>query len=257
MSPVRVWAYVRRLLLGIGVTFAVLPVGSALADTTIGAVGGESDPRLGPCPGNVVLADMTYTVLNGGGLITSFSFQVGVAGQQLDFLILQPAEGNNYTVEGHTGVVTLPNTPVATFTNPGIPVQGGEILGMWFPDQQPVEPGFPPQGGLVACARSNSTGNGGVLATDFGVADPISGETISFGGPVTNSNLNESANLVTGSGSPPTPTSKDQCRGGGWRNFGRFKNQGDCISFVATGGRNPPSGRVAFATLLPTARTGS
>jgi hypothetical protein len=23
----------------------------------------------------------------------------------------------------------------------------------------------------------------------------------------------------------------------------RFKNQGDCVSFVATGGKNPPSGR--------------
>jgi hypothetical protein len=36
------------------------------------------------------------------------------------------------------------------------------------------------------------------------------------------------------------PTSKDQCKNGGWRNFPGFKNQGDCVSFVATGGRNPP-----------------
>jgi hypothetical protein len=36
-------------------------------------------------------------------------------------------------------------------------------------------------------------------------------------------------------------TSKQQCRGGGWQSFG-FKNQGDCVSFVATGGKNPPSG---------------
>ena len=28
------------------------------------------------------------------------------------------------------------------------------------------------------------------------------------------------------------PTSKDQCKNGGWRNFGAFKNQGDCVSFV-------------------------
>jgi hypothetical protein len=26
----------------------------------------------------------------------------------------------------------------------------------------------------------------------------------------------------------------------GWRDFGVFKNQGDCVSFVATGGKNPP-----------------
>jgi hypothetical protein len=39
---------------------------------------------------------------------------------------------------------------------------------------------------------------------------------------------------------PARPTSKDQCRNGGWRDFGVFKNQGDCVSFVATEGKNPP-----------------
>jgi hypothetical protein len=35
---------------------------------------------------------------------------------------------------------------------------------------------------------------------------------------------------------PALPTSKEQCKKGGWRNFGTvFKNQGDCVSFVATG----------------------
>jgi hypothetical protein len=37
------------------------------------------------------------------------------------------------------------------------------------------------------------------------------------------------------------PTSRDQCKDGGWKNFGTtFKNQGDCVSFVATGGKNLP-----------------
>lgn len=39
---------------------------------------------------------------------------------------------------------------------------------------------------------------------------------------------------------PPLPTSKEQCKGGGWRSFGIFKNQGGCVSYIATGGRNPP-----------------
>jgi hypothetical protein len=38
----------------------------------------------------------------------------------------------------------------------------------------------------------------------------------------------------------PGPTSKDQCKQGGWQTYGVFKNQGDCVSFVASGGRNPP-----------------
>jgi hypothetical protein len=41
---------------------------------------------------------------------------------------------------------------------------------------------------------------------------------------------------------PSLPTSKDQCKNGGWRSFPGFRNQGDCTSFVATGGRNPPTG---------------
>jgi hypothetical protein len=43
---------------------------------------------------------------------------------------------------------------------------------------------------------------------------------------------------------PTTPTSKDQCKNGGWKNFTNpaFKNQGDCVSFVATHGKNPPNG---------------
>lgn len=38
------------------------------------------------------------------------------------------------------------------------------------------------------------------------------------------------------------PTSTDQCKNGGWQVFGIFKNQGDCVSYVATGGKNPPNG---------------
>jgi hypothetical protein len=44
---------------------------------------------------------------------------------------------------------------------------------------------------------------------------------------------------------PPSgnlPTTKDQCKNGGWMTFKVFKNQGDCVSYVATGGTNPPSG---------------
>lgn len=37
------------------------------------------------------------------------------------------------------------------------------------------------------------------------------------------------------------PTSKDQCKKGGWETFGVFKNQGDCVSFVVTGGKNLPA----------------
>ena len=41
---------------------------------------------------------------------------------------------------------------------------------------------------------------------------------------------------------PNLPTTANQCKNGGWQSFGKFKNQGDCVSFVATRGRNGPSG---------------
>jgi Tol biopolymer transport system component len=36
------------------------------------------------------------------------------------------------------------------------------------------------------------------------------------------------------------PTSKDECKNGGFERFGIFTNQGDCVSYVVTGGGNQP-----------------
>ena len=43
---------------------------------------------------------------------------------------------------------------------------------------------------------------------------------------------------------PTAQVAKDQCKDGGWQNFTSpsFKNQGDCVSYFATGGRNPADG---------------
>ncbi len=38
----------------------------------------------------------------------------------------------------------------------------------------------------------------------------------------------------------PRPTSTAQCLKDGWKSYGVFKNQGDCVSYVATGGTNRP-----------------
>jgi hypothetical protein len=51
--------------------------------------------------------------------------------------------------------------------------------------------------------------------------------------------VNDQGNLEV-TDAPPLPTSKCQCKNGGWRDFGVFRNQGDCVSFVATKGKNPP-----------------
>lgn len=39
------------------------------------------------------------------------------------------------------------------------------------------------------------------------------------------------------------PTTKNDCKNGGWKTFNPpFKNQGDCVSWVATKGKNQPNG---------------
>lgn len=40
---------------------------------------------------------------------------------------------------------------------------------------------------------------------------------------------------------PPMPSTKDDCKNGGWQSYGTtFRNQGDCVAFVASRGKNAP-----------------
>lgn len=68
--------------------------------------------------------------------------------------------------------------------------------------------------------------------------DVAPGGTIGTPGTVNIDNISVNFAVV---GSPTSPLSKDDCKKGGWKTYGVFKNQGDCVSFVATGGRNKPA----------------
>lgn len=69
------------------------------------------------------------------------------------------------------------------------------------------------------------------------LTQPVGSYTLKLFTPGDRSVYPESASVpfsITG------PTSADQCKNGGWQVFGIFKNQGDCVSYVASGGKNPP-----------------
>jgi hypothetical protein len=228
----------RRLLVAVVAAFAALPVGSALADIAIGQVGGSFGfPAL--CSGVLGATDTNYVVPAGGGVINSFSIQLPPRGShdgaQAQFLVLRPTGGGTYEVVGHTADFTL-GGPGQTGTQSfpaNILVQGGDLLGLWLPADN----------GFLFCVREARPG--GLIASSApDVPAPGVGQTLSLVAPENvGLDLNESANLEgLGSGPPPPPTSKDQCKNGGWRSFSQFKNQGDCVSFGATGGKNPPSG---------------
>lgn len=57
--------------------------------------------------------------------------------------------------------------------------------------------------------------------------------------PTTTSTSTTLAPTTTTTQAPPTgvPTTKDQCKDGGWQSFG-FRNQGQCVSFVASRGKS-------------------
>jgi hypothetical protein len=91
-------------------------------------------------------------------------------------------------------------------------------------------------------------GAGGFIEVTDGTPDTFTSRRIASGDSLTicppplgigGSTLGEGDIVVVDA--PALPTSKDQCKNGGWRSFGVFKNQGDCVSFVADKGKNPPA----------------
>ena len=60
--------------------------------------------------------------------------------------------------------------------------------------------------------------------------DSVTGQLVLFGGQSSSGNLND-----TWTYGYPVPTTKQQCKHGGWHSYSQFKNQGQCVRFVNTG----------------------
>ena len=84
---------------------------------------------------------------------------------------------------------------------------------------------------------------------DFAHGDKSDSFTFTVGPNAPNSTVTASIAATTSDGSDsanatitmaPAPlTNKDQCKNGGWQSFGTFKNQGDCVSAVASSKGGP------------------
>ncbi|MBM3819843.1 MAG: hypothetical protein FJW14_12630 [Acidimicrobiia bacterium] len=97
-----------------------------------------------------------------------------------------------------------------------------------------------------AYLKASNTGTG----DQFGAGNiGVSGGTVVVGAfgedsNATGVNGNQTNNLAENAGAAYVfglPNQQHQCKNGGWQTFGVFKNQGDCVSFVSTGGKNPPA----------------
>jgi hypothetical protein len=86
---------------------------------------------------------------------------------------------------------------------------------------------------LLGVVEIDLVDNGGSGSDLFGVLRPLPppSPTDCSGGTATAVPLDGRAVVFD---AKPLPTTKDQCRGDGWKQFG-FKNQGQCIAFVNHG----------------------
>ena len=205
------------LCAALAVTVGVATASSA-TPTTIGQTGTPSNES-DWVPGIELLSD-GYVVPAGGGTILSLNTQA--AGPCLvtgiyNLQVLRPLGGNptQYKVLGDTGHKTDPCDGQLHSYPVNIQVQAGDVLGVYVVDFW--------QGVLS-----------GAGATFSFQSEPAVGDTVTGPGSDSGAAVDESATLA--------PVTKSDCMNGGWQSYGVFKNQGDCVSFVATGGKNSPAG---------------
>lgn len=90
------------------------------------------------------------------------------------------------------------------------------------------------------CSPISAATNQTYLLEAQDVGDTIAVEETALNEAGTGGPARSLATVVVLPAPPPTPTTKEQCKNGGWRELADgsgtpFKNQGDCVSFVATG----------------------
>jgi hypothetical protein len=255
----------RSLVVGVGVAAVSLaPASDALASTTIGNTPpwngspiisgfGYGQPCCTATYGQTVTVPATDTRLD------SFTFYVQLPTNLIfrgEVYAWDPTTGNpaNNTSGNATGPALYESGPMhttsynsgfgpfepITFNTGGIPLTAGAQYVLFFTISRDYAANAPTAG---------IPGFAGITATDtYSGGDFV---FINNGGDTSQWTTTPWSNLVglgaddlafTASFSPPLPTSTAQCMNGGWKTYGVFKNQGDCVSFVASGGKNPPSG---------------
>jgi hypothetical protein len=136
--------------------------------------------------------------------------------------------GSPQTLLTDSGVNTYPlAAPIA--------VQTGDLLGLRVT-------------GLAGCSSFTGNFTGDAYRLALGTPSPTPGSNTVFPYLSLGVELNVAATLeASAPPPPPVPTTMADCIDGGWQSLTddqgmAFTNQGDCISFVATDGRNTAGG---------------
>jgi hypothetical protein len=178
----------------------------------------------------------SFAVPAGGTSITSWSVLAGSDTGPVGLEVWQPGAPPAYTLIASVPDETLTANSLNTITlATPIPVTAGDLIGLRVD-------------GPVACQSLIVDANGIPTTTDlagFSFGTAAVGDTVPMS-VFPSFQLNIAATVdvtVAPPPPPPTPTTADQCKHGGWQgltdtNGTLFKNQGDCVSFVATRGTN-------------------
>ena len=154
-----------RVLLVVGVAFAALPVGSALADTTVGETG---DPSTSNYYLNSGFEDAQINAsMPAAGTVTSFHTQSSscsyVGAGAYNFQVLRPLGSNEYLVLGETGNQTDPCNSVLNSYPVSIPVKTGDVLGVY----------------VVSAWEGVLTAGSGTIQFNP-ISEPVVGETVTL-----------------------------------------------------------------------------
>jgi hypothetical protein len=209
---------------------ALLLPNAAFAATSIGSAAGNIPCAFTGDTVQISSAGPSYAVPADGTSITAWFYQTatGDAGS-VALLVWKPSGTLTYTLVALSPTVDLTD-PTSTFALPApIPVEAGDLIGLRM-------------SGTLTCAKF--TGNSGDtvgLAPTAAVGDAVSIDPSNPNSLGQELQLNVAASVEVASN--PVATNTDQCRNGGWKTLtdrlgNPFKNQGDCVSFVATKGKN-------------------
>lgn len=177
--------------------------------------------------------DGAYTFADIQSLSTDYMFTAGSCGGgsprfQVNVASSSGDEGNIFVYIGPPPSYT--GCPTGVWTN------SGELIGALPVDTSQLDGGtfYDPYASALAKYGDYEV-TGVQLVADGGWAFPATGQVVDVDNTV--------IDTVLYTYEIPVPTSKGQCKNGGWQNLAdndgnTFKNQGDCVSFVATGGRN-------------------
>jgi hypothetical protein len=206
---------------------ALLLPTAAFASTMIGSAVGDSYCQ-GVTADTIQLTSSKPSYAAPTGAITDWFFQAASTDTgSVSLLVWRPDGTGGYNLIAVGPAKNLSDSS-STFDLGGtITVQAGDLIGLRI-------------SGAVTCYSSTTTGETfGIALSTTDVGNPIAIDVTGFG------QLNVRASVD--SASNPVVTTADQCKNGGWQTLtdslgNAFKNQGDCVSFVRTGGKNPGNG---------------